>query len=101
MISKQNIIMSFTLLALFAMLLLSIFGDKGLADMNMMEKVLNGLIDKNDAIARENLSLYRTIDRLKHDPKFIESVARQELGVIADNELILKIENKQDTEKKE
>ena len=38
-----------------------------------------------------NLSLYREIDRLKHDPKYIEDVVRRELGLIGKDEVIFKL----------
>ncbi len=92
MISKQNILMSLAILALFFLFLLIIFGDKGLADLNMMKKGKDGLADKNETLIRENIRLYHTIERLNNDPVFIENVARQELGVIGKHEVIVKIE---------
>ncbi|MBW2177339.1 MAG: septum formation initiator family protein, partial [Deltaproteobacteria bacterium] len=35
-------------------------------------------------------TLYRTIKRLRNDPQYIESVARKELGMIKEDEVILK-----------
>ncbi len=75
------------------MCLLIIFGDKGFADLNMMKKVRDGLKEKNNSLMQENLSLYRSIERLKTDPAYIEFIARQELGVIGKNELIFKFQN--------
>ncbi len=94
MISKQNLFISFAILALFLLSLLIVLGDKGLADLNMMKKGKEGLVKKNEAIMNENLKMYRTIDRLKTDPEFIEKVAREELGVIGKNDVIVKIENR-------
>ena len=88
--SKQNILMSFTLLALFSLLLLIVFGDKGLADLNLMKKGRDGLIEKNAVLKQENISLYRSIERLKYDLGFIENVARQDLGLVRKDELIFK-----------
>ena len=73
---------------IFCLSLMIIFGDKGLADLNFQKKNLKGLIKKNDAIMRENLSLSRSIERLKSDPDFIEHEARNELGMIRKNEMI-------------
>ena len=39
----------------------------------------------------DNLSLYREIDRLKHDSKYIEDVVRQELGLIGKDEVVFKL----------
>jgi len=91
--SKQNILLSFAILSLFFMLLLIVFGDKGLADLNLMRQGKDGLIEKNTLIMQENIYLYNSIKRLKNDLDFIENIARHELGVVARSELIFKIED--------
>ena len=88
---KQNLLLTFAVIALFVLLLLILFGDKGLADLNMLEKNRDRLVEKNGRLMRENLSLYRSIERLKTDPAYIENIARQELGVVGENELIIKL----------
>ena len=87
---KQKILLSVAILVLFNLLLIIIFGDNGLVDLNLLKKEKERLVEKNREIIRENLSLYREIERLKNDPEFIESVARKELGVIGKDEVILK-----------
>lgn len=87
---KQKILLSVAILVLFNLLLIIIFGDNGLVDLNLLKKEKERLVDKNREFVRENLSLYREIERLKNDPEFIESVARKELGVIGKDEVILK-----------
>ncbi|OQY55787.1 MAG: hypothetical protein B6245_19240 [Desulfobacteraceae bacterium 4572_88] len=91
---KQNILLSFAILALFSLSVLIIFGDKGLADLNLLKKSRDGLTEQNEALTQENISLYRSIERLKSDPVFIENVAREELGVIGKNEIIFKVVQK-------
>lgn len=88
---KQHMLISVAIIAIFSMFLMIIFGDKGLADLNMLKKSRDGIIEKNEILIQENISLYRSIERLKKDPEFIENVARQELGVIGKNEIIFKI----------
>jgi cell division protein FtsB len=38
--------------------------------------------------------LYRSIERLKSDPAYIESIARKELGMIRKEEIIIKPGNR-------
>ncbi len=90
---KQKILLFVAILVLFNLFLIVIFGDHGLVDLHLLKKEKEKLVDKNKKIVRENLSLYREIERLKNDPKFIESVARKELGVIGKDEVILKPRN--------
>jgi len=89
--SKQSIFIAFAILAVCTLLLFIVFGDNGLADLHLLKMERDTLIEENRRLSQENLSLYREIDRMKHDPKFVESVARQELGVIGKDEVILKL----------
>ncbi|RPH51110.1 MAG: septum formation initiator family protein [Desulfobacteraceae bacterium] len=82
------------MVAIFSFFLLVIFGDDSLLELNRVKKERNILIKKNEELARENNSMYNEIERLKHDPEYIENVARRELGMIGKNEIIFKIEKK-------
>ncbi len=86
----QKIFLSLVILALFNFLFVIIFGDNGFVDLNLLKRQRDDLIEKNAQVAQDNLYLYREIERLKHDPELIENVARQELGMIGKDEVILK-----------
>ena len=88
--SKQKILISVCILTLFAMLLFSLFSDKGLSDFFGLKSERDRLKHENVQLKAENDTLYRTIDRLRNDPQYIESVARKELGMIKKDEVILK-----------
>jgi cell division protein FtsB len=90
MTRKQSIFISIAVLALFSLLFFIIFGEHGLIDLNTLKNERNQLAEKSEQLTRKNLSLSVEIDRLKHDPKYIENVARQELGMVGEDELILK-----------
>ncbi|MCD4762810.1 MAG: septum formation initiator family protein [Desulfobacterales bacterium] len=94
MSSKQKILLSLSILIIFSLLLFIIFGDNGLVDLDLLERERDGLIEKNDRITMNNLSLYREVDRLEHDSGYIEDVVRRELGLIAEGEVIFKLKNK-------
>ena len=72
------------------MLFMIVFGDNGLADLRLLKSKHAALQIRNQQIARENVQLHRKIYRLKHDPAYIESIARQDLGMIAPDEVIIK-----------
>ena len=46
------------------------------------------LEQENTRLAAENVHLARTIDRLQHDPEYIQDRIRQELNFVKPNELI-------------
>ena len=93
MLNKLNIMISMAILILFSMLLLIVFAENGLVDLNSLRKERDRLIKKNESLARDNLALYNEIERLKNDHKYIENIARQELGMIGKDEVILKPQN--------
>jgi len=91
--NKPNIIISVAILILFSIILLIVFAENGLVDLNSLRKERDRLIEKNESLARDNLALYNEIERLKNDNKYIENIARQELGMIGKDEVILKPQN--------
>lgn len=90
MLNKLNIMLSTAILIFLSMLLLIVFAENGLVDLNYLRKERDRLVEKNESLARNNLVLYNEIERLKNDDKYIENIARQELGMIGKNEMILK-----------
>jgi cell division protein FtsB len=90
MTRKQSVFLSIVVLALAFLLFFIIFGEHGLIDLNSLKNERNQLAEKSEQLTLKNLSLSVEIDRLKHDPKYIENVARQELGMVGEDELILK-----------
>jgi cell division protein FtsB len=74
---------------LFNLMLVIVFGDNGLVELSRMRERQRQLAAGNETLARENVSLYRIIGRLKSDPVYIESVARNELGMIGKDDVIL------------
>ena len=91
--TKQKVILSLIILILFNLFLVIIFGDNGLVDYHLLKNERDRLTTRNEALSRENLALYREIDRLKNDLKYLENVARQELGMIGKNEVIVKFKD--------
>jgi len=85
------------MVVIFSLFLLVIFGDNALLELNRVKREKNILIKKNEELARENNSMYTEIERLRHDPEYIENIARRELGMIGKNEIIFKVEKKTDS----
>ncbi len=73
------------------MFLLIIFRDSGYIDRNRMKKILNTVSLENERLADKNVGFYRRIGRLKNDPQYVKSIAKKELGLMAGDEVILKL----------
>ncbi len=95
---RKRIIFGFTALLFFTLFLLIIFGRNGYMDLNRLKQENYILSEKNMKIEMKNLKLFRAIERLKNDPDYIESIARQEFGMIGKDELVLKF--KEEKQKK-
>jgi cell division protein FtsB len=90
MSDKQKILLSIVILLLFSLLIFIMFSDNGLGDLFKLKSERDRLLQENARLKRENLTMYRMIERLKNDPEYIESIARKELGMIKKGEVILK-----------
>lgn len=90
MTKKQAILLSIAIFSLLAFLLFIIVSEHGLVDLIFLKQGQDRLVENNERLTQKNLSISVEIERLKNDPVYIESVARQELGMIGENEIILK-----------
>jgi len=67
------------------------FGQNGLFDLfNMQAEKQENVITLKDLRAKNRL-LASEIRRLREDPKYFESVARKELGLVRENEIIYRV----------
>jgi cell division protein FtsB len=90
MTKKQHFIISIAVFLLVSLFFFILYSEHGLYDLNLLKKERDVLVENNGQLTQENLFLSVEIDRLENDPKYIENIARQELGMIAEDELILK-----------
>ncbi|MEZ4526532.1 MAG: septum formation initiator family protein [Desulfobacterales bacterium] len=89
--SGQNIFVILAVAVMFSLFGFIVYGDKGLAELNTLRETRDTLNRKNQSMIQQNLSLYRTIERLRNDLDFIESIARHELGLVGREEIIFKL----------
>jgi len=75
-------------LLVFLMGLLITFGNRGLMDNYMMEKRLLSLKKENQEISRENNQLKNTVALLRDDLSYIETVARNDLGMVKEGDRV-------------
>ncbi|OQY00747.1 MAG: hypothetical protein B6I26_06970 [Desulfobacteraceae bacterium 4572_130] len=90
---------SFVVIVVMSILLffLILKSENGLMDFFDLKSEIKIIETKNNQLKEKNIELARKIERLKHDMKYIEHIARHELGMAADDELVIrpKIEKKQ------
>ena len=71
-----------------ASVLLIIWSPNGLLHLRQLHVEHQELLQENNILEKENQHLYEEISRLQKDPDAIESLARQELGLVREGELI-------------
>jgi len=99
MTKKRSILLSTAVILLGALFFFIIVSEHGLRDMNFLKKEKARLVQINKRLSQENLAISVEIERLKHDPAYIENIALQELGMIRADELILKPKKQPDPTK--
>ena len=78
-------------LALFALLVHDVFGPHGFIAMRRTQREIEEIRDQIGKINTENKSLNDQVNSLKTDPKAIERIAREEMGLARPGELIYKL----------
>jgi len=73
---------------LLIMALLIAFGNNGLIDNLIMKEKLKILKDSNSQLLEENNQLKKQIFLLSNNPQHIESLARNEFGMVRKGELV-------------
>ncbi|MFH1102927.1 MAG: septum formation initiator family protein [Pseudomonadota bacterium] len=85
---RQKILITLAVAALVNFLVLIFFADKGYFDLSSLKASKKQTLEDNEVLVKQNISLYRKIEKLKHDPEFIEHVARKELGLVGKGQVI-------------
>ena len=99
MTHKQNILLSISALLLLALFFFIIVSEHGLADLRFLKTERDRLVEENQKLTGVNQAISVEIDRLKHDPDYIVSIARQELGMIGEDEIVIKPRNSKGSSK--
>jgi cell division protein FtsB len=78
-------------LGLFLLLVHDIFGAHGFIAMRRTQKEIEQIQDQIGKLNTENKALSGQVNSLKSDPKAIERIAREEMGLARPGELIYKL----------
>jgi cell division protein FtsL len=78
-------------LALFALLVHDVFGAHGFIAMRRTQKEIEQIQQQIVKLNDENKSLSNQVTSLKTDPKAIERIAREEMGLAQPGEIIYKL----------
>lgn len=84
----SNVAFSLGLLALAVWGGYMVCGPKGYGELVELRLRAANITTETEAILRENRMIEEMVSRLKHDGKYIEHIARHEMGLAGKNDLI-------------
>lgn len=71
-----------------------IFSPQGLPRLRGLEKELGDVEDENAQLRREIEALRGRVDRLRDDPKAVERIARDNLGLVRQTEVVFQFQTR-------
>lgn len=98
---RSRFFMMLSLLFVLYFVLSFIFGDMGLIGYHKMKKNYQRAEQELDRLNKENEKLRKEADALKTDPRYIERLARERLGLSKEGEIIYEYEEDTPKEEKE
>jgi cell division protein FtsB len=72
------------------------FGKRGFLHLYRMEKKRQDYIERIREVEKENQAIIEEIRRLKTDTAYLESVARKELGLVKEDEILYRFSREQE-----
>ncbi len=93
---KRRRILLFTVILFLVLGLLTFFGDKGILHLLRLQKELVRIKERNTKMEEENRNLREEAKRLQHERRYIEEIARKELGMIKEGEIVYQFDLPED-----
>jgi cell division protein FtsB len=69
---------------------LAVYGGSGVLRVRAMQQEIQQLESELATLRAQTEKLTATIDKLRHDPAYIEKLAREDLGYVREGETVLK-----------
>jgi len=89
--SKKRILI-LVLFLFFIFGFFTFFGDKGIIHLFRLQKEWGRIKEANVRIEEENRKLREEVKRLHYEKRYIEEIARKELGMVKEGEVIYQFE---------
>jgi cell division protein FtsB len=86
--SKKNWLTLWPVLLVLVILGVAVWGDKGILCALHAKQQKEDLLRQVQALEAVNQELRKEIENLKSNPRFLEGIARKELGMVKEDELI-------------
>jgi len=101
---KKKRLLLFILIPLLILGVFTFFGEKGVLHLLGLRKEVVRIKERNIKLEEENQKLREEVKRLQKDKRYIEEIARKELGMVKEGEIIYQFDfpndKKQDSKNK-
>jgi len=91
---KKKRLLLLILIPLLILGILTFFGEKGILHLLRLQKEVARIRERNIKLEEENQKLREEVKRLQSDKRYIEEIARKELGMVKEGEIIYRFEDK-------
>jgi cell division protein FtsB/cell division protein DivIC len=85
---KKKGVLLLILISFLILGFLTFFGEKGVLHLLRLQKELGRIKETNIKMEEENQKLKEEVGRLQHEKRYIEEIARKELGMVKEGEII-------------
>jgi cell division protein FtsB len=85
---RKKRVLLFILFLFLILGLFTFFGDTGILHLLRLQKELGRIKEMNIKMEEENRELREEVRRLQHEKRYIEEIARKELGMVKEGEII-------------
>jgi cell division protein FtsB len=93
---RKRIVFLLMLFFFLVLGLLTFWGDKGILHLLRLQKELVRIKETNKNIEEENRKLREQVRRLQHEKQYIEEIARKELGMVKEGEILYQFDSPKD-----
>ncbi len=91
---RKKRVLLFILIFLLILGIVTFFGEKGIFNLLRIQKEVARIKEKNTKLEEENQKLREEVKRLQTDRRYIEEIARKELGMVKEGEIIYQFDDK-------
>ena len=91
---KKKHLLLLVLISLLIFGILTFFGEKGIFHLFRLQKEVARIREKSIRLEEENQKLKEEVKRLQTDKRYIEEIARKELGMVKEGEIIYQFDDK-------
>jgi len=91
---RKKRVLLFILIFLLIFGIFTFFGEKGIFNLLHIQKEVARIKEKNAKLEEENQKLREEVKRLQTDRRYIEEIARKELGMVKEGEIIYQFDDK-------